>query len=58
MLALRVYVFVCDTCEKDTGEITPPNSADGARSAWRVAKQSGWIRHGVRRHCPVHRVLA
>lgn len=56
LLVLRVYVFVCDICERDTGEITPPNPDDGARSAWRDAQRRGWTRHGGDvHHCPDHR---
>jgi len=54
VLALRVYVFVCDTCERDTGEIAPPAATNGARAAWRVAKASGWARRGARHYCPDH----
>ena len=56
MLPLRLYLFSCnaDACEKDTGEIAPPNSTDGARSAWRVAKASGWTRHGKQHFCSDH----
>jgi len=57
LLAMRVYVFTCDAprCEEDTGEIPPPNVADGARSAWRVAKTLGWTRRGLDTHlCPGH----
>jgi hypothetical protein len=55
---MRVYVFTCNAerCHADTGEITPPNADDGARSAWRVAKAEGWIPRGLDRHyCPDHR---
>lgn len=58
VLAMRVYVFTCNAerCEETTGEITPPNADDGARSAWRVAQAEGWTRRGVDRHyCPRHR---
>jgi len=48
LLAMRVYVFMCNAprCEEDTAKIPPPNVADGARSAWRVAKTLGWTRRG------------
>jgi len=58
LLTMRVYVFTCNAigCEHDTGELVPPNAADGARSAWRVAKGSGWTRTGSGGHfCPEHR---
>jgi hypothetical protein len=54
---MRVYVFTCNAkrCDADTGEITPPNADDGARSAWRVAKADGWTRCGLDQHyCPEH----
>jgi hypothetical protein len=58
VLALRVYVFACNEsgCDEDTGEIVPSSEADGARSAWRVAKAEGWTRAAADRHfCPRHR---
>lgn len=57
LLTMRVYVFTCDTrgCEEATGDIVPPNLADSARSAWRVARQDGWTVADANRHCcPVH----
>jgi hypothetical protein len=57
LLAMRVYVFTCNAapCEQTTGEITPINPADGARSAWRVAMASGWKRTATDKHlCPAH----
>jgi hypothetical protein len=38
----RLYIFVCDVCERDTGEIIPTNPDDGRRSAWRDAHREGW----------------
>lgn len=51
-MSMRVYVFACNAmgCEEVTGDIVPPNPDDGARSAWRVAKQDGWTDAGGNLH--------
>jgi hypothetical protein len=54
----RIYNFACNAqgCELVTEDILPPNLEEGARSAWRVARDSGWTRRGAAEHyCPSHR---
>lgn len=55
-LLLTLYVFSCDApdCEKDSGEITPQGTANGARSAWRVAQRYGWTVRDGKHYCPDH----
>lgn len=57
----RVYNFACNApgCEEVTEDILPPNMTDGARSAWRVAKEQGWARRRSNEHfCPTHGALS
>ena len=54
----RIYNFACNAlgCELVTADILPPNLEEGARSAWRVARDEGWTCRGAAEHyCPCHR---
>jgi hypothetical protein len=54
--AARIYNFACNapTCEEVSEDILPPNLNDGARSAWRVARDLGWSTDGAEHFCPSH----